>query len=136
MDIERDLEFARKCVMVSTADIVTKTRVDKTLQAIARQTTSEEVAEAIEDLTILSKMWKEIGQPTKEIDLAITALQAYQPWIPVSERLPEKEDADENGHILAYSEGLQRSTICLWYHIIGDNVTTHWRENVEPPKGE
>ena len=54
--------------------------------AIARQSaedknvpTSEEVAGAIEDLTTLSKMWKEIGQPTKEIDLAIAALQAYEP---------------------------------------------------------
>lgn len=106
-------------------------------EAIARQSaTSEEVAEAIDDLTILSNMWQEIGQPTKELDLAITALQAYQPWIPCSERMPTEDDADENGHILAYSEGLQRSTICLWYHIIGDNTTTHWRKNIESPKGE
>lgn len=70
------------------------------------------------------------------IDLAITALQAYQPWVPCSERMPKESDADKNGHILAYSVGLQRSTICLWYHIIGDNTTTHWRRNIEPPKGE
>jgi hypothetical protein len=50
---------------------------------------SEGVAEAIEDLTILSKMWKEIGQPTKEIDLAITALQQYEPWVSVEDEKPE-----------------------------------------------
>ena len=76
------------------------------------------------------------AMPDTVVQTIITALQAYQPWIPCSERMPTEDDADENGHILAYSEGLQRSTICLWYHIIGDNVTTHWRENVEPPKGE
>lgn len=70
------------------------------------------------------------------IALIDDAMQAYRPWIDCRKRMPTENDADENGHILAYSEGLQQSTICLWYHIIGDNTTTHWRKNVEPPKGE
>ena len=93
MDIERDLEFARKCVMVSTADIVTKTRVDETLQAIARQSVkSEEVAEAIEWAQSMEVLYEEEQMPECAdcVKTAITALQAYQPWVSVENRLPEE----------------------------------------------
>ena len=106
---------------------------------IARQSVkSEEVQRAIGDLLDMKEHWcaDSTDNDAISIDLAITALKAYQPWVSVEDRLPTKDDADDHWQILAYSEGLQQSTICLWYHIIGDNVTTHWRGNVEPPKGE
>lgn len=73
-------------------------KCDKYDTEIARQTvTSEDVAGAIETLKlnlVLEKTLNENGDIENQtyldaIDLAVTALQAYQPWIPVSERLPE-----------------------------------------------
>ena len=65
-------------------------------EAIARQSVkSEDVAEAIEQLR--SEYLDDFdgyspetcGKWNRNIDLAITALQAYRPWVPVSERLPD-----------------------------------------------
>lgn len=114
--------------------------------AIARQSVkSEEIQEAIEEL--MSGGWQSYkdGYPItlgdKTIGLAITALQAYQPWIPVSERLPTEEDADKKGLVLAYDK-LETQETCPWYCIeewnaTKDNKITHWKQPLpEPPKGE
>lgn len=59
---------------------------------IARQPIkSEDVQRAIEQLKYAREQDREFDDGTfvDSLDLAITALQEYQPWIPVSERLPE-----------------------------------------------
>ena len=80
------------------------------------------------------------------INTAIEALRQYQPWVPCSERMPTKEDADENGYVLVIFEygsvgewnvqeikyNNDRASIDLELSKI-----THWRPMLpEPPKGE
>ena len=63
-------------------------------EAIARQSVkSEEVAEAIGDLLDMKEHWcaDSTDNDAISIDLAIAALQAYQPWIPVSNIKPETD---------------------------------------------
>lgn len=212
MDIERDLEFARKCVMTSGADIVTKTRVDETLQAIARQTTSEEIQDAIEALMFGGWQSYKDGYPItlgdKIIDIVITALQAYQPkpiseevkdaiewteevlsnseiwrdgdfgipvaksrklettrqlilsalqayepWVSVENRLPEIPDgrygvtcnvmvdncsSTKVMSLLYEKDKVRGKTVCRWkwYGKISPWNVTHWKPLPEPPKGE
>ena len=67
--------------------------------AIDRQSVkSEDVAEAIEVLECIYPSQKEImsgeyPHVADALDLAITALQAYQPWISVKDRLPTEKQA-------------------------------------------
>lgn len=129
-------------------------------EAIARQSaTSEEVQRAIEELSQASDRshYAQDGAPVKTlislatIDLAITALQAYQPWIPVSERLPdqcesylvvvkEKDQPNDLIHVdVASSYGKYIDdfwdTFNDWKE--GQEVhITHWKPLPEPPKGE
>lgn len=62
--------------------------------------------------------------------------EALTGWINCRERMPEETDADHLGYILAYSASMNQSTVCPWYHIIGDGVTTHWMKMPEPPPQE
>lgn len=90
-------------------------------EAISRQTVkSEDVQREINRLTDALKQTKEAAKELKEqkyavnmlpvynqiksLELQITALQAYQPWIPVSERLPTFADADIDGTVLVSRE--------------------------------
>ena len=138
MDIERDLEFARKCVMVSTADIVTKTRVDETLKAIARQSVkSEDVADAIElfDGAIKYRKNQEEEEVKKHYGgklpdfyldlnrkeaLAITALQAYQPWVSIDDEKPES-----GKHVLLCCEITSgKRYVCDGYYATSKSITS------------
>ena len=133
-------------------------------EAIARQSVkSEEVQREINRLTDALKQTKEAAKELKEqkyavnmlpvydqiksLELAITALQAYQPWVSVSERLPTEKDADENGYVLVlFSDRAVESwsidEIDDWntdeLRVVGDfGCITHWRSMLpEPPKGE
>lgn len=61
-------------------------------EAIDRQSVkSEEVAEAIEQLKYAREQDREFDDGTfvDSLDLAITALQAYQPWMSVEDEKPE-----------------------------------------------
>jgi hypothetical protein len=127
--------------------------------AIARQSVkSEEVAEAIDMLQVIRPSEKEIKSGeypgvAESLDLAITALQAYQPWIPVSTVKPEKSgrylayvpehwtvDSHKEGKvIIAYFrelnyEGKRRTWDDGAYSISGE--VTHYLPLPEPPKGE
>ena len=119
-------------------------------EAIARQSaTSEEVAEAISwaqgmEILYTEKQMPECANCAKT---AITALQEYEPWIPVSERVPEE------GAIVmvAYGEAIYFASIQYWgihgkevpvwrvgmgHRIEKDFSETHWKPYPEPPKGE
>ena len=74
-------------------------------------------------------------------------LQAYQPWIPCSERMPTKDDADGKGNIMAYFadgaiETWEWDEIGIWNddstrEYEGVKGITHWRSMLpQPPKGE
>ena len=77
---------------------------------------------------------------------AITALQAYQPWIPCSERMPTEDDADSKGNLMAYFadgaiETWEWDEIGKWNddsmrEYEGFEEITHWRSMLpEPLKG-
>lgn len=71
-------------------------------------------------------------------------LQVLTRWIPVSERLPTEEDANQNGLVCTYNEG--RTGLCflgehgrpkVWHNGIHDYVCfdgqfTHWRRIDKP----
>ena len=106
-------------------------------EAIARQSVkSEEVAEAIGDLLDMKEHWcaDSTDNDAVSIDLAITALQAYQPWIPVSEKLPD------DGYCLACCSTGNRATTCF---VHGESremdelgyTITHWKPLPEIPRG-
>jgi len=125
-------------------------------EAIARQSvTSEDVQEAIEQLMYGSWQSSKDGYPItlgdKTINLAIAALQEYQPWVSVSERLPNdgvpvfvtyigfsdrkpysdgvaRWSIEENGYNGGWLWELDRSEVAV--------EITHWKPLPEPPKGE
>jgi len=124
-------------------------------EAIARQSvTSEEVQHEIDRLSNVLEQTKEAAKELKEqkyavnmlpvydqiksLELQITALQAYRPWIPVSERLPGKRvdvlTYRENG----YCKVLRFETDGKWYDSYNEweNNVTHWKPLPEIPKGE
>ena len=59
-----------------------------------------------------------------------------QPWIPVTERLPEESDADSKGRVFARLRG-EETKIWHWSLVVdySDNFT-HWMPLPEPPKAE
>lgn len=130
--------------------------VDVIDDAITRQSVkSEEVQIEINRLQESLKQTKEAAKELKEqkytvnmlpvynqiksLELQITALQAYQPWIPVSERLPTEADADE-GMVLTYDTFLNKETfpydLINEWNATHDNKITHWKPLPEQPKGE
>ena len=128
-------------------------------EAIARQSaTSEEVVEAIVTMELLDMItldWEKtyranpceqdssdlMKRRSEDISLAITALQAYEPWIPVSERLPDGDVASVLIHTNkgGVSEGQYYPCIKSWKQFrwsVEDADVTHWKPLPEPPKGE
>ena len=65
-------------------------------------------------------------------------LQAYQPWIPVSERLPEKMVEVLTYREKGYCKVLRFENDCKWYDSYNEweNNVTHWKPLPEPPKGK
>ena len=146
-------EYYDSCKMGNTRRLLIEMLADKCDKydaEITRQsvTSSEEVQEAIEALKVCA--W---GNPdmSKQINLGIVALQAYQPWVPVSERLPEKPQYDwvlvritlsPDGfvglpHIAELRLGKWFSTeYDLPIEQILQGTVTHWKPLPEPPKGE
>jgi hypothetical protein len=66
---------------------------------------------------------------------AMEEYSSQDKWIGVEDRLPTKEDADENGHVLAYvkeheGEWMFKMTI-NWNQVEG--VGTHWMPLPTPP---
>jgi NAD-specific glutamate dehydrogenase len=122
--------------------------VDAIDAAIARQSVkSEDVAEAIDMLKELQHDNYVFQNYTEQdvknyglISLAITALQAYEPWIPCSERMPTEDDADEKGLVLTYDSRKRQETF-PWHEVgkwnqIHEVKFTYWKPLPEPPKGE
>ena len=60
----------------------------------------------------------------------------WRGWNILTERPPTADDADHYGFIIAYSDSMKQSTVCVWHHILDDNVTTHWRQLPQPPTEE
>jgi hypothetical protein len=130
-------------------------------EAIARHSVkSEDVAEAIEQMEdALSPRYLESDGEwtgynefsTSAIRTAITALQEYQPWVSVKDRLPEKPQYDwvlvritlnPDGFVgLPHIAELRRGE---WFSTEYDlpieqmlqGTVTHWKPLPEPPKGE
>lgn len=173
MDIERELEILidkNKGKQLRVGEIRLDWFAEDCLKEIrrlksetARQSIkSEEVAEAIYQMNeaLDTEYLESDGEwtcynefSTNAIHTAITALQAYQGWIPVSNVKPEKsgryiayvpEHWTDEGHkegkvIIAYFrelnyEGKRRVWDDGAYAISGE--VTHYKPLPEPPKGE
>ena len=180
MDIERELEILidkHKGKQVGLGE----TRLDwfaedclkeirRLKSAIARQSVkSEEVQVEINRLTDALKQTKEAAKELKEqkyavnmlpvydqiksLELQITALQAYQPWISVEDRLPEIPEgrygvmcnvmvdncsSTKVMSLLYEKDTVRGKTVCRWkwYGKISPWNVTHWKPLPEPPKGE
>ena len=70
----------------------------------------------------------------------LRAIHNLNRWIPVSEKLPTKDDADLEGYVLVRgvnNDGLIQNDIDLWNHIGDWNdkywKLTHWRR-ITPPE--
>ena len=76
----------------------------------------------------------------KPPDCPLKALEAYQPWISVNDRLPTKEEADKDGIVLTYdSRGTQESFVfdeIESWNRHSDNKITHWMPIPDPPRGD
>lgn len=59
-----------------------------------------------------------------------------QRWIPVTERLPTEEDADDDGFVFAYTAE-HKKIIARWTDVCRfSDFVTHWMPLPEAPKGE
>ena len=59
-----------------------------------------------------------------------------QRWIPVTERLPTEEEADDDGFVFAYTIA-NKKIIARWTDVCRFSVlVTHWMPLPDPPKGE
>ena len=133
-------------------------------EAIARQSVkSEDVAEAISWVTntrhrnqYMSGDWTApMGNHINRTiqDTIITALQAYQPWVSVEDRLPEIPEgrygvmcnvmvdncsSTKVMSLLYEKDTVRGKTVCRWkwYGKISPWNVTHWKPLPEPPKGE
>ena len=82
----------------------------------------------------------EIPQLQEKYNTAIKALSGailekaeIPQWIPVSERLPEESDGDENGEVLIRKDGEDWITKVPW---VKEEGATYWHRLPQPPKGE
>ena len=116
----------------------------------AQSATIEDVAEAIEEL--MSGVWQSSkdGYPItlggKTLDLAITALQAYQPWVMVSVEKPETYPP--NGKVVLLKMSNAQYPVIGHYSKTFENfktltggeypvsIVTHYKSLPQPPKGE
>jgi hypothetical protein len=77
----------------------------------------------------------------QSLDLAITVLQAYEPWVSVSEILPDGDVASVLIHTNkgGVSEGQYYPSIKSWKQFrwsVENADVTHWKPLPAPPKGE
>ena len=55
-------------------------------------------------------------------------------WIPVAERLPEKQDADPQGCVLVWH--MYNGSMMMQWHLVRSHGTvTHWAPAPTPPPG-
>ena len=57
-------------------------------------------------------------------------------WIPVSERLPTEEDANEEGVVLVHNIGCPMYEAMDWDQVEMFSTISHWMPLPEPPKEE
>lgn len=55
-------------------------------------------------------------------------------WIPVSERLPTKNDADRLGRVLSYNSYMDWVDTFSWHGVEHSDSVTHWMPLPEPPQ--
>lgn len=72
--------------------------------------------------TLIPELCNALEKPNTELD----RLTEAQRWVPMSERFPTEKDADRLGFIIAHSDSMGQSTVCVWHHVLDDGVTSHW----------
>lgn len=90
---------------------------------------------------LMPEEWLARNGPDSELQqalkMAVDALreQEKRRWISVEERLPNREDADPKGFIIAIDKESNKSKI-WWFDIVAKypQEFTHWMPLPEPPK--
>lgn len=123
---------------------------DGTGEIARKSVKSEDVQRAIKTVEGIA-ICSSFKDQREDAKLAITALQAYQPWIPVSERLPERPEYDwvlvhitlsPDGfvglpHVAELRRGKWFSTeYDLPIEQILQGTVTHWRPLPPKPEGK
>lgn len=104
------------------------------------QKTIDFIEELAEDNVVewRNQISKKIGSDSTNeehyVSIALKALRQMMGWTSILKRLPTKEDADKNGLIMAYSKEFDQITVCKWWYVLDDEVTTHWQKTPESPK--
>ena len=65
--------------------------------------------------------------------LALDSLHTSR-WIPVSERLPTKKDADRLGRVLSYNSYMDWVDTFSWHGVEHSDSVTHWMALPAPPE--
>lgn len=66
-------------------------------------------------------------------EMAIKSLERTR-WIPVSERLPTKKDADRLGRVLSYNSYMDWVDTFSWHGVEHSDSVTHWIPLPAPPE--
>jgi hypothetical protein len=101
---------------------------------------AEELANRID--TLLIEQAQRHDAWVDALENRINSLEAERRWIPVEERLPTKQDGDENGYIFTLerekkSPNRLHPCIQTWSDIRSDYYyeITHWKR-ITPPEGK
>lgn len=136
-------------------DIITEARelcaIDIEKQPIHAEVIIEELCDALEKAEAEANFWKSKFKTLQQCDIhnltdcdfcqtlisanaEVERLREAQRWVPMGERLPTEKDADRLGFIIAHSDSMGQSTVCVWYQVLDDGVTSHWMPLPSPPE--
>jgi hypothetical protein len=80
----------------------------------------------------------ETGEPSAPaLEERLRAIHEEHRWIPVSERMPTKDDGNEQGFVLRWSQGEPVSS--PWHVVVrlaGQEGFKHWQRITPPKEGE
>ena len=96
------------------------------------------IDEAIKELKSCNPLTGDDKNDSKHfeaVDMAIEALERTR-WIPVSERLPTREDAGPSGDVLCYDAEEKFQLPCGWLTVGKLEYVSHWMPLPEPPDQE
>lgn len=78
----------------------------------------------------------DIRQYVQQLANEVLRLREEARWIPVTERLPEREDGDDAGNVEVWYEDAIYGKVHFWMFEGDTNIITHWRPMPQGPEVE